>query len=117
MSEFTAEFIQQQRAACDDACARFSRAVDEVVQNYPAALDEIERLREAQRWIPVSERLPKIGERVIVYLANGWTGIACWFQMYTRKNGDPLWRNDSGAETHNVTHWMPLPEPQQEAEG
>lgn len=45
--KFTPEFIQQQREVYDDARARFSRAVDAVFENYPDALAEIERLREA----------------------------------------------------------------------
>jgi len=82
--------------------------------NYPAALEEIARLREAQRWIPVSERLPEPGEYVNVKSAAGY--IDTLFHGY---GDDNTWYNVAGWNYHpdSITHWMPLPEPPQEAEG
>ena len=69
---------------------------------------EIERLREAQRWIPVGERLPEDFDDVLVIVGTKYRHImyrqsGCWW-----KHG---WPQD-GAD---VTHWMPLPEPLHEA--
>jgi hypothetical protein len=66
---------------------------------------EVERLREAQRWIPVEERLPEANTAVL-----------------TRWRGETFsvdWRFPSGEWTTGsfVTHWMPLPPPPKEVQG
>ena len=69
----------------------------------------IAELEAAQRWIPVSERLPQIGVRVLFY-NNFITNIhKGWF------SGDE-WTSDigifyNGDKLKRITHWMPLPEP------
>ncbi len=58
-------------------------------------------------WISVKDRLPEIGEPVIIY--------------YGRFVAEAM-RNDNGVfvvscsdeEAEDVTHWMPLPEPPKE---
>ena len=68
---------------------------------------EIERLRKAQRWIPVSERLPEIDKEygdvdVLVYTDEGIIEAT----TYDKDAGWGLW-----VEAGEVTHWMPLPAP------
>lgn len=68
---------------------------------------EIERLRKAQRWIPVSERLPEVDKEygdvdVLVYTDEGIIEAT----TYDKDDGWGLW-----VEAGEVTHWMPLPEP------
>ena len=68
---------------------------------------EIERLRKAQRWIPVSERLPEIDKEygdvdVLVYTDEGIIEAT----TYDKDDGWGLW-----VEAGEVTHWMPLPAP------
>jgi len=65
------------------------------------------RLKDAQRWIPVSERLPEIGVRVLFYnnfiknIHKGWYSGDEWTSdIGIFYNGDKLKR---------ITHWMPLP--------
>jgi len=65
---------------------------------------ELERLREARRWISVNERLPEANTAVL-----------------TRWRGETFsvdWRFPSGEWTTGafVTHWMPLPEFPKEVE-
>ena len=67
----------------------------------------IAELEAAQRWIPVSERLPQIGVRVLFYnnfiknIHKGWYSGDEWVsEIGVFYNGDKLKR---------ITHWMPLP--------
>ena len=69
----------------------------------------IAELEAAQRWIPVSERLPEIGVRVLFYnnfiknIHKGWYSGDEWVsEIGVFYNGDKLIR---------ITHWMPLPQP------
>ena len=80
---------------------------DEVIHEL---VDEISRLQEAERWIPVSERLPEVrklfnvafdfhGESKVTsaYLDSGWW----WVDL---ANNEPFVLDD-------VTHWRPHPQP------
>lgn len=81
-----------------------------------ALQQEIEKLRgQVPRWIPVEERLPEYGVRVLatdMYEEDDCTGI------WTREEypDDPdgcCWIDERGwwHAIDDVTHWMPLPEP------
>jgi hypothetical protein len=61
-----------------------------------------------QKWIPVSERLPKKGE--IVLACGKRHATSGMFQGASRNN--PKWWHWKGNTLKEVTHWMPLPEPQ-----
>ena len=73
------------------------------------AADEIERLREERRWIPVAERLPEEGEPVL------WHNPADAFchAVVGRRDGDDIdWGGDLTINlARSVTHWQPLPPP------
>ena len=66
----------------------------------------IAELEAAQRWIPVSERLPEVNEDVftLVYDTNdGSTSVSA-----LKHHGDGVWFIwDKGY--YVVTHWMPMP--------
>lgn len=70
------------------------------------AADAIEELSKPH-WIPVTERLPEFGERVLV--SNG--GFVC--ESFLSQSGK--WQR-SGVDMFFMTptHWMPLPEPPKE---
>lgn len=90
----------------------------------PALLDEVTRLRaelaalrEAQRWIPVGERLPEPDKVVWVY-RRYLTGYEVCEGFLS--GGDFNWyANTLSAPRIGVTHWMPIkePEPPTEAQG
>ena len=66
------------------------------------------REQEERRWIPVTERLPKCGERVLA-TDGGFVG-----ELYINKRGQ--WQrynvNDSSLlMALDILFWMPLPEP------
>ncbi len=80
-----------------------------------ALQQEIEKLRaQLPRWIPVEERLPKYGVRVLatdMYEEDDCTGI--WTrEEYPDDPEDGCWIDDRGwwHAFDEVTHWMPLPE-------
>ena len=79
----------------------------------------------AQKWIPVTERLPEIGDTylVVVKYKYDWeddytidTDVAM-FHPYDNPDAyiDNRWDTyidwDEGQQYIHVTHWMPLPEP------
>lgn len=82
---------------------------------------------EPGKWIPVSERMPEIGEQQCYVLAadfknHYWPNIpntqvgvyGDWFD-----DGNPTWDDGDGEDLHlkEVTHWMPLPAAPQEVKG
>ena len=73
------------------------------------AVARIAELEEAQRWIPVSERLPEVyrnedGEFIPFLVCEG-DGDRPFIARY---NGINWW---AGIFVPDVTHWMPLQEP------
>lgn len=62
-------------------------------------------------WISVEDRLPELGERVLVWLP--------YVATEAYRKGDCWVRHNSNLEDYmgaKVTHWMQLPEPPREAE-
>lgn len=68
-------------------------------------LTELQERREADRWIPVSERLPEKDKNVLV-TDNEVSEAYITFYM-----GDGLWCCDDGVYEHRITHWRHLPKP------
>lgn len=82
---------------------------------------ERDALREKQRWIPVTERMPETGVPVLVnYIGTDELphadGVVAWTDW-----GALWWEGslvDSESEvTVPITHWMPLPEAPEGMEG
>ena len=75
------------------------------------------RMDEMNKWIPVSERLPKImTNRVLVYLHHDDFAGYIGFGHYEKFNGVEMWYDlEHGTQFsddgYTVTHWMQLPEP------
>lgn len=89
------------------------RAVYELKDHIAALQSENAALREAQRWIPVSERLPEsyvpvLVHRVHSYCDNdGYGDIRITARTGVINGNVADWMETGGAYT--VTHWMPLP--------
>lgn len=63
-----------------------------------------------QEWIPVSDRLPKEGDDVLVfgYWHEKWQPLIC----HLSPNFKGSWYTmPAGMQVYSVTHWMPLPTP------
>lgn len=90
---------------CDD----LTEAADVI----EAQAKEIEKLRgQLPRWIPVEERLPEYGVRVLatdMYEGDDYTGIRTR-EEYT-DDTDGCWIGEHGwwYAIDDATHWMPLP--------
>ena len=59
-------------------------------------------------WIGVSEKLPELLVRVILFDANGLGAIS------GRRSSIGWYLEGTFDENANITHWMPLPEPPME---
>jgi hypothetical protein len=113
----------------DHRCAEDATYIVTAANNYPAALDEIERLREAQRWIPVGERMPEfeLGTASkyveVAYRIPGSPNYLRGDVQYWEKYGWVFKWENGKAETFDdygyiVEFWkppFPLPQPPQEA--
>ena len=92
--------------AWEDCCTTcLIQRAREGLEQREARIESLEKenaaLREAQRWIPVSERLPEDGIEVLVYESED-SSIYSACKWYDEWNGFPGER---------ITHWMPLPAP------
>lgn len=101
----------------DDACENCKVGEIQDRREYIefAAANVIERLtaenaalREKQRWVLVTERLPEKQQRVIVRCKTVGTTVG-WIMF-----GE--WVTDLGPGCGEVTHWMPLPEAPEEGD-
>jgi len=90
----------------------------EVYDGVIAAMEEYKNQSEDKpllQWVACSERLPQLGEEVIVFCPNSRSMVTALIR-YIRYEGCPdfFWNNRTGNDTHlqeTVTHWMPLPNP------
>ena len=126
------ELIQQARELYDAAKAAKARGytIDSaalswaITQNsVPQLCDALEAAEAENRWIPVSERLPKkppdyfkdghwwmvSGEDFIVVDSDGKVYEAHWTYGCSCQNY--FWYVNSLTPLTNITHWRPLPEP------
>ena len=95
-------------AAYNRACAtEWGRGVKAAIlaekQTETALVEAIAELEAAQRWVPVSERLPENISNVLI-LSRGEQLIASYHSKYS------LWYVPF-VDKPVVTHWMPLPKP------
>ena len=82
-----------------DRCARYA--------------EEIAVLQEKTRWIPVTERLPEVGEMVLAIASGKPMGTVTLFhalEMATLYNDGWFLETWPDWEDATVTHWMPLPD-------
>ena len=69
--------------------------------------------KEKPKWIPVTDRLPRVQQRILVYCESKTIEkhvTACTYM------GGRFGHPQFSRHVRNVTHWMPLPEPPKEVE-
>lgn len=64
-----------------------------------------------REWIPVTERLPEMGKKVLCCGVKGGRFIA---ELSELGKGNLYWTKRDGKGCPTATHWMPLPEPPKE---
>ena len=75
----------------------------QIIHDMPSAQPE-------QRWIPCSERMPKVGQDILMSVGGMYTAEGC-----LREDGDwAQFRWDTIQRKDMVGAWMPLPEPYKE---
>lgn len=96
---------------------------DKVIYRKIVFADEIENIPpvtpagKVERWISVSERLPKTRDEVLIFLANGQITIASYNDHFLPFFNKPIgWGVDAKRFvfdfcSDDVIAWMPLPEP------
>lgn len=70
----------------------------------------VAELEAAQRWIPVSERLPEDRATILAAFKNREILTATYYKRYEGFGGVENYWHIEGWHSGNVTHWMPLPE-------
>lgn len=84
-----------------DGCPKVSADLIERLTAENAAL------REKQRWIPVTERMPELEVPVLVLDRRGNMIVRTLRRLVSDK--EAVFRPDGLAPRKNITHWMPLP--------
>ena len=104
------DLISRQAAIAEFSCCELTPdgGID---ANY--AIDFLENMPSAQRWIPCSERLPE-ARRSVILSTKEWTGEGCYWETTTNH---VIWKGYRWNATYwddEVIAWMPLPEPYKE---
>lgn len=92
----------------DNLAADAADVLQEYVDRCARYAEEVMMLREKLQWIPVTERLPAPGERVLAATEGVFSGeayLSCegvWMRSY-----GVVWVSLADVP---VTHWMPLPD-------
>ena len=94
-----------------EKCATLNIAAADAIEELQAQLmysnDAAKAIAEkVPKWIPVTERLPNAGERVLCYCRANIYEV-----MKMRTDGDWVYDTNHIYMHSFVTHWMPLPEP------
>lgn len=83
-----------------------SDCVDALLKDALAYIKQLEAAH--PKWISVKEQKPKKGQYVLTCDSIGIQQVLCYNAI---KDGFTTLRNHRPFYVHNITHWMPLPEP------
>ena len=112
------ESIKKENKALKEANKNLVESVSELeaMKQKEVELDLRERRLKERGWHKMDERLPDVGEYVIVYGGDAWNGKGyAMLKIETMKGpfGCPLWTDGSGEPMciNKMTHWTYLPTP------
>lgn len=87
---------------CDD---KLKQEAADLIEQQAAKIKELEA--KEPRWIPVTEQLPELEQRVLVLDKHGNAMVRTLRRLAGEK--EPSFRLDGLVPRKHVTHWMPLP--------
>lgn len=100
-----ADKLKKDILSLQDCYNGFSDAYDKAC--IIGVIDEQPTIEERNRWIPCSERLPEVGQDILMSVGGMYTAEGC-----LREDGDWCqFRWNSLLRKDMVGAWMPLPEP------
>lgn len=79
-----------------------------LIKERPEFLNEQQKVDE---WIPVKDRLPKRGERVLVTYVSVFNEFLCDDCAMINENGNWIWCFDESLVELQIIAWQPLPKP------
>lgn len=88
---------------CDD---KLKQEAAVLIEQQAARIAELEA--KVPRWVPVTERLPEIEQRVLVLDRHGNKMVRTMRRLASEE--EPSFRPDGLVPQKHITHWMPLPE-------
>lgn len=84
-------------------------------QYWKALIEDAPTIEPKQEWISVKDRLPEIGQKVLVFDVDAELDISKDIHIFSFEcDEDGYYWSDEGGwwnDFENVSHWMPLPEP------
>ena len=92
-------------------------SLDDIKQQYIEIVKGMVSVKPEVKWIPVSERLPKNHENVLIYLSSNQITIGLYNSHILPFRDKPIgWGADAPHDwtSDEVIAWMPLPEPYKE---
>lgn len=107
------DLVKRLRKKAIDLPEKFSKNAD-TIDLVMRAAEAIEELQAAQKWIPVTERLPEPEFARCWYLVSLASGCVKTLAYEKQERYDNLWRKGWHETASPVTHWMPLPAPPKE---
>ncbi len=87
-------------------CKEKNLGAADLIEQQAATIKGLEA--KVPRWIPVTERMPKLEQRVLVLDKHGNAMVRTLRRLSGEK--EPSFRPDGLVPRKHVTHWMPLPE-------
>ena len=107
------DFVHAWMHEAADAIEELKKQLDNAEIENIKLKEEFAKYRGKNRWIPVAERLPEIGKKVLVLAYDNDT-LTARMQKRT-ENGFPVFECNGifleMAKQGRITHWMPTPEP------
>ena len=94
------------------------RSISTLHQKVESLEEEISRLREERRWVPVGERLPELNEAnrfcfdcLVCCTRGNVCEMTYEINTYAKqeRNRQPRWKRQGMISMREVTHWRPLP--------
>lgn len=107
------EFFLGQRAGRELWASKPTEVQNEDIADFCRGLGLVREALKQQRWIPVSERLPKENEPVLFWASYYGRWATGYFDRLTSDNA-AWFDSDEGDAILSGTHWLPLPEPPKE---